>query len=914
MAQEEKADILAITEHWKCEEELQIYKLVDYNLVSSFCRLRGSHGGTAIYSRKELNCTERSDYNLLSIPNVIECSAAQVFLDNRKILIICIYRPNTQPLADVDLFLEKLRTILERCTLERAEFILVGDFNLDILSCSTDVSEFVSLLECFNLKVTNLQPTRPSSGSCLDNVVTSLVGQTQVIECHISDHSALKFTTTFCSVYDHKEKTLKRRIINDDSIKVFLQELSKLNWDDIFTHPGDPNQLWYVFHTRFSETFELCFPKVKINASSSNRKFKLTPELVDIKKQLDILHIISFSRPELKATYNSTKKQYDLLLSKAKKEHFSNIIRNSDNRSKASWKVINSLTKSKISSSVSSNQDTPLPDELNDFFIDFPSTLTDGLNKTATTSGERLENSFFMFEVSHEEVLKTVRSLKDKQSWGYDEIPMKVVKSSIDIILSPLCFIINRSFKEGIFPDQLKIALVKPFYKKGPIGDPNSYRPISILPSFSKIFEKILTNRLMIFFHKFNVISVHQHGFVKNRNIETAVYELIKEVLVTIEQDEVPMGLFLDLSKAFDCVEHKRLLEILDDCGVRDNQLRLIESYLSSRKQMVVMEVDGELLISDEREISMGVPQGSIPGPALFIVYINRLPKARVAVRHSMGMFADDTNYLLKLRNVSTATEESRGLLTSVGEWFCNHNLLLNIDKSQCMFFYSERSKLQYPLSINISGKDVMVEDSVVFLGVVVDKHLKWGPHTEQLRGRLNSVCYLLFMLRNQIDLELLKLVYYSNFQSILSYGIIFWGNSSYVSGLFVVQKRALRTVLHLGYRESCRGFFKSNNILTVYGLYIYRLLIFVSKHSQYFEPYKNLNNTRRMCPLIVPTHKTTLREKNVEFMAISLFNVLPLNIRNLSSHIKFKKALYVLLLNCEPYSICEFKENCTGS
>ncbi|XP_045482179.1 uncharacterized protein LOC123686210 [Harmonia axyridis] len=258
----------------------------------------------------------------------------------------------------------------------------------------------------------------------------------------------------------------------------------------------------------------------------------------------------SLIRPEFNATYKSTKKQYDLLLSRTKKDYFNSFIRNSDNKSKASWRVINSLTTGKMSSSVSNSHDNSslMPDDFNNFFIDYPSILTQGLSKSPSEERDRL-----------------------------------------------------------------------------------------------------------------------------------------------------------DLSKAFDCVEHGRLLEILEDCGIRDNQLKLMESYLSSRKQMVAMEVDGEVLTSEEREVTIGVPQGSIPGPILFIVYINRLPKAKVSARHSMGMFADDTNYRLKSSNISTAIEDSNNVLKSVGDWFRNHNLILNIDKTQCMFFYSERSELHHPLSINIS-------------------------------------------------------------------------------------------------------------------------------------------------------------------------------------------------------------------
>lgn len=244
-------------------------------------------------------------------------------------------------------------------------------------------------------------------------------------------------------------------------------------------------------------------------------------------------------------------------------------------------------------------------------------------------------------------------------------------------------------------------------------------------------------------------------------------------------------------------------------------------------------------------------------------------------------------------------------------EWLSNHNLVINVEKSQCLFFYNERSRLQYPTSIHVLNSSVRVEANVRFLGLVVDKHLKWGPHIEQLRSRLNSTCYALFMLRSQVDFELLKLVYYANFHSLISYGIIFWGSSTHVDTIFVTQKRALRTILRLGYRESCRGLFKGNNILTVYGVYIYKLLIFFNKNNNYFINFKNSNNTRRMCPYILPLHSTVTRGKSVECMAITLFNVLPRRITNIMCQKKFKKALYSFIRDCEPYSLDEFKEFC---
>lgn len=570
-------------------------------------------------------------------------------------------------------------------------------------------------------------------------------------------------------------------------------------------------------------------------------------------------------------------------------------------------------------------------------------------------SQSKLDNSFFMFDITQDEIVQVVKSLKTNTSWGHDEIPMKVIKASIDFIIEPLTFIINRSFTEGIFPDNLKITIVKPLHKKGSKDDLNNYRPISILSSFSKVFEKILSNRMSNFFRKFNVISGCQHGFVKNKNIETAIFELINDIVLALEQGQIPMALFLDLSKAF-CVDHRKLLEVLDNCDIRDSQLKLIESYLKSRKQRVVLEADGETFVSDEIETILGLPQGSIVGPLLFIIYVNSLPKAiksecepliermmksipssrtevkspavltkSIETNHalsvkstmpsqdttSMRLFADDTNILTRSSCIPYAVDVCNIVVNSVKTWLCNYNLVLNIEKTKCMIFHSDNSKLDFPETVDILDSSVVVEDNVKFLGIVLDSQLKWGPHTEQLKTRLSSACYTLFMLIGQVNFDVLKLVYFANFHSILSYGIIFGGSSSNVENIFVVQKRALRTMLRLSYRESCIGNFEKNNILTVYGLYVYRLLLFFRKRIHYFEDYKNVNNTRRMFPYNVPIHRTILRERTVECMAISMYNALPKTIRMITCDEDFKKSLYCFILKSEPYSLSEFISYC---
>lgn len=176
-----------------------------------------------------------------------------------------------------------------------------------------------------------------------------------------------------------------------------------------------------------------------------------------------------------------------------------------------------------------------------------------------------------------------------------------------------------RAFRDGVFPRSLKIAVVKPLYKKGNRDNLDNYRPISLLTSFSKLLKKILVGRLPKFFNKSNVFPKFQHGFLKMKSTETAVFELIRSIFSALEDGEVSVGLFLDFSKAFDCVIHKTLIDKLHSYGIRDKQLDLIRSYLESRVLRVSIEINGVGYISYDEVMCDDVPQGRIAGPLLFL-------------------------------------------------------------------------------------------------------------------------------------------------------------------------------------------------------------------------------------------------------------------------------------------------------
>lgn len=276
-------------------------------------------------------------------------------------------------------------------------------------------------------------------------------------------------------------------------------------------------------------------------------------------------------------------------------------------------------------------------------------------------------------------------------------------------------------------------------------------------------------------------------------------------------------------------------------------------------------------------------------------------------------MYADDANVLVAASNVPEVVGATQSKFSIIANWCQKNQISLNLNKTECIIFCTSHSRIKKPDTVNLSDKNIKPKHSTNFLGIVLDDHLNWCDHIVALQQKLNSVLYTLRILVQQADLPLLKIVYFSNFQSILSYGIIAWGNSSDISRVFVIQKRALRTILRLSSRTSCRGIFKSEGILTTTALYIFRCLVFLRSNFHYFENYINSNTTRRIHSFHLPKCSLSLTQKNVEYMCLILYNKLPKWHQSLMAMKNFKKEVRKLLIDLEPYSISEYL-NCNFS
>ena len=295
---------------------------------------------------------------------------------------------------------------------------------------------------------------------------------------------------------------------------------------------------------------------------------------------------------------------------------------------------------------------------------------------------------------------------------------------------------------------------------------------------------------------------------------------IVEEIRQNLDNGIFSCGVFVDLEKAFDTVNHKNLLAKLDHYGVRSLANDWFRAYLSNRKQMVDLCSSA----SSFKDVTCGVPQGSILGPLLFLLYINDM---RHALKHSVvHHFADDTNLLYSHKNQNLLRKNMNSDLDSdLFQWLCANRLSLNVKKTEFIIFRPARTCLKDRVTLTLNGCKIFESTNIKYLGIILDSRLSWKHHIFELSKKLSRSVGMLYKIKNMgCDEKILLSLYYSLFQSHLSFGLVAWGSSTYAKNLFLIQKRAIRAISGLSYNDSTVDSFKNLKILTLENLYHLKL------------------------------------------------------------------------------------------
>ena len=837
-----KFDIICLQETWINENNCNVdmFQLDGYQLISQCCSST-SHGGLAIY------ISDKIRYNILAITASESNSWEGMFLklslsNNKCITVGNVYRPPRYRIEDYDTFLSEFENLLETFS---GEVIIGGDLNIDLLK----INEKPKINEYFETILANgyfpkiTYPTRltRNNGTLIDNFfckISKNFSKTSSGICtfKLSDHQPYFVCLDFLTVKQSKYKLVEIYKNNETSHDNFCKYLDNANIAENLNNISDPNECYNTLERILKIGIEKYMPKVttKFNKHKHRKTPWITSGLVKSIKFRDKLYLKLKSTPSESSLYSQLKinlSTYNKILKKAireaKQSYYYKQFNKYKNDMKNTWKTIKTII-------CNTNKNTDMPNSfiIDGNKIDDKQTIADRFNSFFTNIGKDLatkitppKNKLFQdflkkpvksvcnfHHTTEEDILKIINNLKPKTSKGHDSMSSVLLKHVKHQIVKPLSQIINKTIDTGIFPDKLKIARVLPIYKKDDKSKLENYRPISILPAISKVFEKVLSHQINQHFLNNKLYYSSQYGFRQSHSTELTVLEIVDRIAYQMDQDNVPLNIYIDLSKAFDTIDHKILLHKLQYYGLNQNSLSLIQNYLTNRQQYV----DFQNINSSLLPISTGVPQGSILGPLLFIIYINDIAKASQIF--NFISYADDTTLFVSLNytNSNTYSPNTTTLnneIVKVTEWLALNKLSLNTSKTKAMIFHTSQKRVTPPV---IKIKDTIIEyvDSFPLLGIIINRNLNWTPHINHISKKISKTIGILKKIKHYLPTATLKSIYNSLINSHVNFGALCWGYNA--NSILNLQKKAVRIICNSSYNAHAQPLFKKLCLLTI--------------------------------------------------------------------------------------------------
>ena len=929
MAFYSKFDIICLNEAM-CNEDLLPFEgkelmLENFHqpIVQKPARDSSRGGGLVVYLNKNL-CNE-SDFKKmdeLCDNNDYTCGEF-LFLEivrtnNKNIIIGNTYRSpsNTaNPQNYVD-NLEKKLNLLDKH--KNKIIVFLGDTNLDLLKYDSDeaVRRYFDLLQEHGFAPLISRPTRITSHSAtlIDHIFTNSctsVTKSGIITTDVTDHLA-----PYANMIIDRHKQSKRnynflsnnqRDFSEENLEKFKLEINEMDWNFI-GEIHDANEKYAKFEEKYNEIYINCFPtKSRTNNQRKIEQPWILPWLkcaCDRKNNL-YWKFVKDPSAENEQIYLKMKVFVAKHIRKAKAKFHADYFKRFSYDGRKQWQMINSLlnrgSKSKRDISKLKEGEKTITDsneiakKFNEFFCNIAQNLKDtmhsNVNGDSQSSMKLKLSSRCLINMSNvectiEDVQKYIKSLKNKATSDLAVGPLKHVYREISPVIHDL---LSCSFAQGVFPEPLKCAKVIPLHKNGSKTDATNYRPISLLSVFSKIYERTMHVKLIEHLNSNNVLHVSQYGFRAGHSCEHALFEAQNNLTLALDRKQIALLLLVDFSKAFDMVDHEILLRKLEHCGIRGTNLKWFASYLANRKQYV--HVNNQC--SEQLPLKYSVPQGSILGPTLFIIYINDLPE--IFKQAKFIFFADDANIIVTGDSVDELQSKINILQSSLDNWVRINGLKLNIKKTKFMVFTNKKVDLS-SIEVTLDNTKIKKSDEERFLGVIMDSKLNWKAHIKRLASKISRNAGILYKLKGIVPNIVLRMVYNSFIQSHLNYCSCIWGLGSKgsVKSIFIAQKKSVRAIengfVNYFYNKETgelpshtKDIFNRNQMLTVHNIIAKNCLI--AMHRIYKNSYpKNVmsicqisheSRPRRQEQFFKPSDfRTKKSERTLPYAGAKLYNL----------------------------------------
>ena len=627
----------------------------------------------------------------------------------------------------------------------------------------------------------------------------------------ISDHSMVfAYKKLALNGMSNGNNTVTYRNFRNFDTQSFRNDISSQSWESVYALT-DPNEMWQEWKQTFLAIANKHAPlrTKRVRARSSPW---ITSGIKSLMHKRDILKIkaIKSNAPNdwmlYKIQRNITNKEIRL----TKQAYYQNSFNEHKGDSRKTWQIINELTSRKSGkTSVTSLKingltitDTrEISNEFNNHFSTIGPKLASEIESDSGVYQRyltRTDKRFYLHPTDANKVFSLMNKLNKSKATGLDRIFARLIRECADLICVPICDIFNKSFSQGKLPEDWKSARVTPLFKQGDRDDVNNYRPISVIPVVVKVLERIVYEQLNAYLEEHDILCKHQSGFRAIHSTVTALLEATDSWAYNIDIGKINAVIFLDLKKAFDTVDHEILLSKLDSYGISGNSLKWFQSYLENRMQQC--SVGGSL--SDSRLLTCGVPQGTILGPLLFLLYMNDLPNC---LSHcEPRMYADDTHLTYADNNVGSIESCLSEDLLNVHTWLNANKLTLNMTKTEFMLIGSGQrlNTIAVSPSLLMNGTRVKQVASTKSLGITIDDKLSWNNHIEKLTKKIASGIGAMKRVRHLVPTATLHLIYQVLIQPHFDYCSSVWGTCGVTlkDKLQKLQNRAARVLTFSNY------------------------------------------------------------------------------------------------------------------
>lgn len=921
--------VICIQETWLSEDDyVDVFKLSGFSLLTHG-KSASECGGLAMYIHNSIKFTklESPKFNEIWEGQFIEVIGSR----DKKIIIGNIYKP---PSTSLEIFSDSFVQFLSKFRRSR-ELVVAGDYNIDLLkifatgnSKHQQYSEFFDTLCTFAILPRIVSPTRIAtdretgkitSETLIDNFYCRLqnhLSETQagILVNKFSDHQPY-FIVLNLGIFRTKCPTnhITHRKTTKDSYDNFKHTFTSCNLTAITNSSvcGDPNALYDFLDNALAFSLATAFPLVKrrFNKYLDKQNPWITEETLRIIKRRDrVLKKRKKAKGKrlgkISDQLKDLNKRLDIEIYREKRTYYHNQFGTRRGNSKRTWDLINEILQKGKSGNfpeyfigedgekIKGFKDAA--EGFNKFFSEIgpslakemPSGSGDVLDylKPADTSTE-----FHFTPVLDIDVSRALDKLKPKLSCGVDGISAKLLKFMKTEITPFLTIIINRTLQTGIFPQKLKIAKVTALHKKDDLSTFSNYRPISLLPSISKIFERIIHDQITYFFEHNNLFYSNQFGYRKAHSTDFAAIKFIENIIQKINSGSISVAVFMDLSKAFDTIDHQILLKKLKFYCFSENAIKLIKNYLSERTQFV----NYRGAESSMQKMTMGVPQGSILGPLLFIIYINDLWKASESLEPIC--YADDTtctfyfpsgNYSISLINLLI-----NSVLSKINNWFLVNKLSLNVSKTNFMIFH-KKSTIIPNLNLEINNINLKRVPHFKFLGLTISETITWDNHIKNISLKINRGLGIIKTVKSYLPAQTLETLYYSLINCHFNNHILLWGRNS--KSIYKLQKNSIRLITNSHYIAHTSPLLKRLKILKFPDFYKLAHIKFYYKFFNKQLPISLLSLDIRMHSDIHPyptrnSHKLTTVSDGTFFNSKSLIPPLIVTVNEMDPSIRNK-------------------------